>query len=338
MLIDSTISALAIVFDPERFAIISLGVFLGLIIGVLPGIGGLAGMALLISFTYAMDPHTALAFLIGMWAVTATSDTVPAILFGVPGAIGSASTCPRWLSDGAARRGEAGRAFGASFTASVLGGLFSAILLAISFPVLRPFTLAIGSPELLAMCVLGLTLVASISQGAVLKGLVTATFGVLIAAIGNEAQTGALRWTLGTMYLWDGIPIETIALGLLGGVHIIGMMPALGLSMILYMVIQGRTRWITAIAIALPLWVGMYVLFVKLLHVPWPPSLLGDAFPALRLALKRLILTKRALCDYPRTVPHHFQESFAKVFASSMEKGACLYRNPHAAMISFLSV
>lgn len=128
MLIDSTISALAIVFDPERFAIICLGVFLGLIIGVLPGIGGLAGMALLISFTYAMDPHTALAFLIGMWAVTATSDTVPAILFGVPGAIGSASTCPRWLSDGAARRGEAGRAFGASFTASVLGGLFGAIL------------------------------------------------------------------------------------------------------------------------------------------------------------------------------------------------------------------
>jgi len=212
VLIDSAISALAIVFDPERFAIICLGVFLGLIIGVLPGIGGLAGMALLIPFTYAMDPHTALAFLIGMWAVTATSDTVPAILFGVPGAIGSAST----VLDGypMARRGEAGRAFGASFTASVLGGLFGAILLAISIPVLRPFMLAIGSPELLAVCVLGLTLVASISQGAVLKGLITATFGVLIAAIGNEAQTGALRWTLGTMYLWDGIPIETIALGL----------------------------------------------------------------------------------------------------------------------------
>jgi len=212
VLIDSAISALAIVFDPERFAIICLGVFLGLIIGVLPGIGGLAGMALLIAFTYAMDPHTALAFLIGMWAVTAASDTVPAILFGVPGEIGSAST----VLDGypMARRGEAGRAFGASFTASVLGGLFGAILLTISIPVLRPFMLAIGSPEVLAVCVLGLTLVASISQGAVLKGLVTATFGVLIAAIGNEAQTGTLRWTLGTMYLWDGIPIETIALGL----------------------------------------------------------------------------------------------------------------------------
>jgi TctA family transporter len=212
VLIDNAISALAIVFDPARFAVICFGVVLGLIVGVMPGIGGLGGMALLIPFTYSLDPHTALAFLIGMWAVTATSDTVPAILFGVPGAIGSAST----VLDGypMARRGEAGRAFGASFTSSALGGLFGALLLGISIPVLRPFMLAIGTPELLAVCILGLTLVAAVSQGAVLKGLVTAIFGVLLAAVGNEAQTGALRWTLDTTYLWDGVPIETLALGL----------------------------------------------------------------------------------------------------------------------------
>jgi putative tricarboxylic transport membrane protein len=212
VLIDNAISALAIVFDPARFAVICFGVVLGLIVGVMPGIGGLGGMALLIPFTYSLDPHTALAFLIGMWAVTATSDTVPAILFGVPGAIGSAST----VLDGypMARRGEAGRAFGASFTSSALGGLFGALLLGISIPVLRPFMLAIGTPELLAVCILGLTLVAAVSQGAILKGLVTAIFGVLLAAVGNEAQTGALRWTLGTTYLWDGVPIETLALGL----------------------------------------------------------------------------------------------------------------------------
>jgi putative tricarboxylic transport membrane protein len=212
VLLDNAISALAIVFDPARFAIICFGVVLGLIIGVMPGIGGLGGMALLIPFTYSLDPHTALAFLIGMWAVTATSDTVPAILFGVPGAIGSAST----VLDGypMARRGEAGRAFGASFASSALGGLFGALLLGISIPVLHPFMLAIGTPELLAVCLLGLTLVAAVSQGAVLKGLIMAIFGVLLAAVGNEAQTGALRWTLDTTYLWDGVPIETLALGL----------------------------------------------------------------------------------------------------------------------------
>lgn len=210
MLIDSTISALAIVFDPERFAIISLGVFLGLIIGVLPGIGGLAGMALLISFTYAMDPHTALAFLIGMWAVTATSDTVPAILFGVPGAIGSAST----VLDGypMARRGGprfwrvlyrlGPRRVVWRYTASDLvsgaapvhvGDRLAGIARRVRA---RPNPRCIHQPGRRA-------------QRPRYRPLRRAD-----ATIGNEAQTGALRWTLGTMYLWDGIPIETIALGL----------------------------------------------------------------------------------------------------------------------------
>ena len=215
MLIDNALNALAVVFDPARFAIIFAGIILGLIIGILPGIGGLAGMALLIPFTHAMDAHTALAFLIGMWAVTATADTVPAILFGVPGAVGSAAT----VLDGhpMAKRGEAGRAFGASFSASIFGGLFGAVLLALSIPVLRPFMLAIGTPELLAVSVLGLTLVAAVSQGAVLKGLLVAVFGVLLAAVGDEAQSGQLRWTFDSLfdnYLLDGVPIESIALGL----------------------------------------------------------------------------------------------------------------------------
>jgi len=220
-LLHEAFSALTIVFDPARFLIICGGVVLGLVIGAIPGIGGLAGLALLIPFTYAMDPHTALAFLIGMWAVTATSDTIPAILFGVPGAIGSAAT----VLDGypMAKRGEAGRAFGASFSASILGGLFGAVLLGISIPILRPFMLAIGSPELLAVCVLGLTLIASISQGAVLKGLVVAMFGVLLAAIGNEAQTGALRWTFDEIYLWDGLQIQALALGLFALPELIDM-------------------------------------------------------------------------------------------------------------------
>src|ERR1700730_990660 len=212
LLIDNALSALTIVLDPARFAIICSGIGLGLIIGMLPGIGGLGGLSLLIPFTHAMDAHTALAFLIGMWAVTATSDTIPAILFGVPGAIGSAAT----VLDGhpMAKRGEAGRAFGASFSSSIVGGLFGAILLAVSIPILRPFMLAIGTPELLAVCVLGLTLDASGSQGAALKGRIVAVFGVLLAAVGDEAQSGQMRWTFDVDYLLDGVPIECIAIGL----------------------------------------------------------------------------------------------------------------------------
>src|SRR6202166_4104212 len=221
LLLDNALSALTIVLDPARFAIVFSGICLGLVIGILPGIGGLGGMALLIPFTHAMDTHTALAFLIGMWAVTATSDTVPTILFGVPGAVGSAAT----VLDGhpMAKRGEAGRAFGASFSASILGGLFGAVLLGISIPILQPFMLAIGSPDLLAVCVLGLTLIASISQGAVLKGLTVAMLGVLLAGIGNEVQTGTLRWTFDQIYLWDGIEIQALALGLFALPELIDM-------------------------------------------------------------------------------------------------------------------
>jgi TctA family transporter len=224
LLIDNALSALTVVLDPARFAIICSGIGLGLVIGMLPGIGGLGGLALLIPFTHSMDAHTALAFLIGMWAVTATSDTIPAILFGVPGAVGSAAT----VLDGhpMAKRGEAGRAFGASFSSSIVGGVFGAILLAVSIPILRPFMLAIGTPELLAVCVLGLTLVASVSQGNILKGLIVALFGVLLAAVGDEAQSGQLRWTFDDLfgtYLLDGVPIECIALGLFAVPELIDM-------------------------------------------------------------------------------------------------------------------
>jgi len=143
----------------------------------------------------------------------------------VPGAVGSAAT----VLDGypMAKRGEAGRALGASYTASILGGLYGALLLAVSIPILQPFMLAIGTPELLAVCILGLTLVASVSQGAVLKGLIVAVFGVLLAAVGDEAQTGTLRWTfdalLDSNYLWDGVQIEAIALGLFALPELIDM-------------------------------------------------------------------------------------------------------------------
>src|SRR3546814_17820361 len=110
-----------------------------------------------------------------MWACTPTANTIPSTLICVPGAAWSAAT----VTDGypMSRLGEAGRALGASYTASLIGGVFGALLLGISIPILRPFMLAFGSPELLALCVLGLMLVAAVSQGAILKGLVGASFG-----------------------------------------------------------------------------------------------------------------------------------------------------------------
>jgi TctA family transporter len=211
-MIEAAMEALWIISDPSRLIFVALGTVLGLMIGVIPGIGGLVGLALLLPFTFAMDPYTALAFLVGVQSVTTTSDTIPAVLFGVPGTTGSAAT----VLDGhpMAKNGEAGRAFGAAFTASVCGGLFGAVVLAMSIPILRPFILSIGTPELLAICLLGITLVVSLSHGALFKGLVAASVGLLLATIGDEPQTGQLRWTLGSFYLWDGLSLVPVALGL----------------------------------------------------------------------------------------------------------------------------
>ncbi|MFM1814946.1 MAG: hypothetical protein RLZ98_1641 [Pseudomonadota bacterium] len=212
MEVEAALHALVILFDPMRLAILALGVFIGLIIGVIPGIGGLVGLALTLPFTITMDPYTALAFLIGLSSVTNTSDSIPAVLFGVPGTVGSAAT----TMDGfpLSKRGEAGRALGAAFSASVLGGVFGALLLGLSIPVLRPFMLSIGSPDLLAVCTLGLTLVASLSGKNILKGLVAACIGIFLSQVGDEGQTGIIRWSGDSLYLLEGFPLVPVALAM----------------------------------------------------------------------------------------------------------------------------
>ena len=210
-MLDAATKAFGLIMQPERLMFLFGGVLLGLILGVIPGLGGLVGLSLLLPFTFDMDPITALAFMMGLQSVTATSDSIPAVLFGVPGTVASAAT----IMDGfpMAKKGEAGRALGAAYTASVMGGLFGALLLGVSIPALRPIMLYIGSPELLSFCIFGISLVAVLSGASPFKGMAAACLGILIATAGDDPQTGTLRWTFGSLYLWDGLPVVPLALG-----------------------------------------------------------------------------------------------------------------------------
>src|SRR5258706_6173643 len=203
--------AFIIMMDPTRLGFLSLGALLGLTLGIIPGIGGLAGTAMLLPFTFDMDPYTAFAFLLGLGSTTATGDPIPAILFGVPGGAASAAT----VLDGfpMAKKGEAGRALSAAYMSSLMGGVFGALLMAISIPILRPVMLFIGSPELLAFSVLGISMVAVLSGNAPLRGITAGCLGVMIAMIGTDPQTGTLRWTFDSLYLWDGLPPTPLLLG-----------------------------------------------------------------------------------------------------------------------------
>jgi putative tricarboxylic transport membrane protein len=204
--------ALTLLLEPARLGVLFIGVVIGLAIGVLPGLNGIVGMAMLIPFTYNMDQYTAMALLLGMAAVITSTDFISAVLFGVPGHVGAAAT----VIDGhaMARNGEAGRAFGAGFAASLAGGLIGAVVLALSIPILRPVLLAIGSPELLAFTLFGLSMVATLSGRAPLKGLTAAGLGLMISMIGSRSESGTLRWTFDTLYLYDGVPLVPAMLGL----------------------------------------------------------------------------------------------------------------------------
>jgi TctA family transporter len=209
---DMAVHALQLLLEPTRLAILVFGVLLGLAIGCMPGLGGVVALAVLIPFTYNLDAPTSFALLLGVAAVTTTSDLIPAVLFGVPGTVGAAAT----VIDGhqMARKGQAGRAFGAGFVAAAIGGLFGALVLALAIPVLRVVILYFGTPELLAFSIFGLSMVATLSGRAPLKGLTAASIGLMISMIGSGTQTGTLRWTFSWLYLFDGVPLVPVTLGL----------------------------------------------------------------------------------------------------------------------------
>src|SRR5438477_7220115 len=204
--------AFLLLMEPHRLMYLMAGCMMGLVLGIVPGIGGLTGTAMLLPFTFNMDPYAAFALLLGLGATTATGDPIPAILFGVPGGAASAAT----VLDGfpMAKKGEAGRALSAAYMSSMMGGIFGAMLLAVSIPILRPVMLYLGSPELLAFSVLGISMVAVLSGSAPLRGPAAGCLGIMIAMIGSDPQTWTLRWTFDSLYLWDGLPLTPVLLGL----------------------------------------------------------------------------------------------------------------------------
>jgi TctA family transporter len=205
-------NALSIILSFDRLIFLVFGVVVGLTLGLVPGIGGLTGFALLVPFTYTMDPYAAFGMLLGMHAVIVTSDVITAVLFGIPGHAASQAT----VLDGLpmTRRGEASRALTACYTSSLFGGLIGAVVLAVSLPLVRPLVLSIATPEMLGLTIFGIAMVATLSGNAPLKGIVVACFGILVGMIGTNVQTGQERWTGELLYLMDGIPLVPIILGI----------------------------------------------------------------------------------------------------------------------------
>ncbi|MEL6674125.1 MAG: tripartite tricarboxylate transporter permease [Bacteroidota bacterium] len=211
-MIDLVLQAFTTLFDPAHFGYLMLGVLLGLVIGVFPGLGGIAGLSLLLPFLYGMDEVSALATLVGLVAVIPTSATFTSILMGIPGSSSSQAT----VLDGfpLAKQGKASRALGAAFSSSLFGGLFGAIILTFFVQIARPMILLFGSAELFMLALFGLSMVGSLSGKSLTKGILACGFGILVGSIGAAPATGEFRMIFGINYLYDGLPLVVIALSI----------------------------------------------------------------------------------------------------------------------------
>ena len=211
-MLETALEGLTLAVQWPAIGYLFLGITLGVYFGAVPGLSGLSGMAILLPFTFGMDPVSAFSFLLGMYAVTTTSDSVTAILIGVPGTAAAQAT----VLDGypMAKRGEASRAFGAAFTCSGIGGVFGAIIMGLSIPIIQPVVLSFAKPEFFMLGVLGLTMVGALSGRSILKGLTAAALGLLLSQIGYAEQIAVPRYWLGFTYLLDGLPLVPVVLGL----------------------------------------------------------------------------------------------------------------------------
>jgi len=219
--LQSCAAGLGYVLAPSILEFLLAGVVVGGLVGILPGLGGAATIALLLPFVFDQPTHQAFALLIGIVSATATTGDLTSILLGVPGESTAAAT----VVDGhpMARRGEAGRAIGASLASSLGGALFGALTLGIGIAAARPLARAIASPELFMLAVLGVAFAVPLTSAARLKGLAVGGLGFALASVGLDPISATPRFTFGQMTLWEGIGLMPAALGLLAIPEIVSL-------------------------------------------------------------------------------------------------------------------
>lgn len=211
-IVDGLLSGLLQSISFEVLPYLLAGSMFGLIIGVIPGLGGHFAMAMVIPFLYSMEPATGIAFLIAAHSTVAQGGGITTILFSTPGTGQNAAT----LLDGPPMRnnGQGAMAAGAAMTACFLGAAFGAVTLAVLLPVLQQIVLFFGPPEIFVLAVLALTFVAILGKEDLTRSLIAALAGLLLAMIGLDNVTNQERFTFGLMELRDGLELVPVILGL----------------------------------------------------------------------------------------------------------------------------
>jgi putative tricarboxylic transport membrane protein len=213
-MLENLASGFSIALTPWNLAYAGFGAVLGTAIGVLPGLGPPATIAMLLPLTYGMEPVSAVIMLAGIFYGAMYGGSTTSILLNIPGEAGSVVTC----LDGyrLTRKGRAGAALGIAAIGSFIAGTLGVIGLSLISPILADFALRFGPAEYFSLVLLGLTMAVYLSGGSALKGLIMGAIGLLIGTVGLDPVLGAERYTFGISNLTDGLDFVVVAMGLFG--------------------------------------------------------------------------------------------------------------------------
>lgn len=219
---EAALKALSTVFTWDHLLALWGGVLLGLTMGILPGLGGTAGLAIILPFLFGTEPSLALAMMIGLQSVTTTSDTFPSVLMGIPGTAGSQAT----VVDGfpMSKKGEGARALSAAFISSMFGGLFGAAVLSFAIFFAIPILHTIGFGEQMMLILLALTMVGMLTGLNPIKGFASCGLGLMIGALGASPMTGEVRLSFDTVYLIEPVPLVVIGLAMFATPEIVDLL------------------------------------------------------------------------------------------------------------------
>jgi putative tricarboxylic transport membrane protein len=212
-MLDELYSVAGSAFAVGNLAWILFGVTLGYLVGALPGLGKGTATAVAIPLTFYLEPLSAIAFLVGISKGSTAGSAVSAILLNTPGEPSSTPTAMAGYP--LARAGKAQKALKMGLFASVLGDLFSTVVLILVAQELAEYALGIGPVELTAILAFSMVFIAGLSGRSMIKGLIAGLFGILISCMGLEIETGSPRLTFGLIELYDGLPLIPVAIGML---------------------------------------------------------------------------------------------------------------------------
>ncbi len=221
MVFGAVVQALQNFATLELWLVIAAGLVIGIIFGIIPGISGMLACALILPFVFTMTAEQALPLMMTIMATQFMGGSISAILINMPGTPQSAAT----LIEGfpMTQRGEGGRALGAAEASSGLGNIITSLAALAMIPLILPMVMALRSADMVFIILLGITFIGLLATGSMVKGLISGGIGLICALIGYQETSGISRFTFGSLYLYDGLKIIPVALGLFAVPEMIGV-------------------------------------------------------------------------------------------------------------------